>query len=565
MKKRLIIIGFLASIILSTNVAFANFTDVDENHPNYNGISYLETIGAVSSGGKFRPDDFLNKAELFKILFASFGENGEGIIPSDSFSDVPKNAWFAPFIELGIKNDLIVIKTDTFHPEGRISRANALKYILKAYGIPTPIIPKSEREQIFNDVSTGNPNYSVIGKAVQMGIISSDLSGNFAPNSGIKRGEFADLVLAMDEWNKYVDALSPSDASGIIKQDILNDIWNRIVNNYYLPEGAEVDEELLFQSTVKGMINSLGDPYTIYVPPSGANNLISNLTGNFEGIGVYLLQDEASGKIFVTDFVPDSNAKEVGMKIGDVIDEVDGINVVNMSMEEVSNRIKGPAGTKVDIQVRREGNPVNFKIERRKLSIVSITSKIIENDLWYIDINSFTPDNFIEINDHFKTLENLIPEPRAIVIDLRGNGGGFMNSALSIAGHFIPNSRDLIQIDYGTSKATTANTGKGEYSKIPLYVLIDEYSASASEILASALSEQIGAKLVGKQSFGKGTAQQISQYWDGSILKMTIAQWLTSKGKTIQGIGLTPDIKVTQKSSTIDLWLNEVKNDLSKK
>ncbi|MBU0981324.1 S-layer homology domain-containing protein [Patescibacteria group bacterium] len=548
-----------------TNTAWASFNDVQDTHPNYKGISYLELQGAIDNSNDFRPDESINKAEFFKILFTLFEEDPQNVTQSIKFMDVNSNAWFAPYTELAVQYDIINSNTPYFHPESGISRANAVKYLMKAYGIPTPIVPISERKPLFYDVNEYNPKYSIIKKACDYGILDENPNKTFRPYANITRGEFADLLFSFDQWNTEISGISFDNISEIHKSEILADIWTRIVSNYYLPAGSEIDEEVLFQSAVKGLVESLNDPYSVYIPPTDSDAYVTQLTGNFEGIGIYMLQEETSGKFIISDFVPNSHAQEVGILVGDTIEEVDGINVAGMSIEEVTNRIKGTAGTSVKLTIRRNGTPHTYVVERRALELLTEEGYILNDDIWYIDINVFTDDVFIGVNTLINELKAQVPEPRAIFIDLRRNGGGFINSSFRVMEHFLPPKAPMVQLDYGSFTTVTNNPGDGEYASYPIYVFVDEYTASASEIMAAALKEQSNAILIGKTTFGKGTAQQITRYWDGSILKITIAQWLSSNGTIIQGKGIEPNIKITMESSTLDLWVEKALQDLNER
>lgn len=558
---RLLSFAFLLSLVIFPS-AFASFSDVPEDHPNYKGISYLELQGAIDSGRNFRPDDPINKAEFYKILLKIFGETGENVSLSVAFSDVPQDAWFAPFVELALRYDLISSSQSYFKPEIYVNRSEALKILFKIYNVAAPLVPVDQREQLFNDIYETHPRYSVIHRAVDFGIIEANVNKNYYAYKSITRSEFADLVFDFDQWYLNQPDTAIGTLQGIHKSEILADIWSRIVNNYYILDDFEIDEEVLFQAAVKGMIQSLEDPFSLYFPPTNSSDFVEAITGEFEGIGVYIIQDSVKGKFFITEFVAGSNAKEVGMLVGDEIDEVDGVPTVGLSIEELTKRIRGPAGTTVTLKIRRNERSFTFDIERRELRVSSEFGEIIENDVWYVDINLFSNTSFIDVNQLMLRLADKVPEPRAIVIDLRGNGGGFIGSALSIAGHFVPNSAPLVQLDYGDFSMTTYNSGRGEYFGIPTYVFVDDFTASASEILAAALREQADAIIIGTSTFGKGTAQEITQYWDGSILKLTIAEWLTSEGNRLQAVGLEPDIEITQKSDYVDLWLDEFKKQL---
>lgn len=563
MKIRNLFAALVLFVFTSSSV-FASYNDVPTSHENYKGVSYVELQGGSNGAETFRPDDKITRAELFKLVFKVFGTSTDGVNLSSTFSDVDKNAWYAPYSELAIRYDLISSDKKLFEPAKLVSKIEAMQILYRVYGIAAPVLSNSKKVQIFKDITADHPYNSFIQRAVTLEIFEDNINKMFYPYESITRGDFADMLFMFDQWYTNTSMSANTDISEIYKSEILKDIWKRVLSNFYLEEGSEIDKEVLFQAMVKGMLQSLDDPYTTFIGGSDSQEFVNHLTGDFEGIGAYLFQDEKSGKVYVSSFVDGSNAPEVGMKAGDQIEEVDGVSILGMDYNEIVSRIKGPAGTTVTLKIRRGNTAKTYTVERRALKLVIEEGEIVEGDIWYVDINVFSDTSFIEVNEILKELKTQVANPSGIVFDLRSNGGGYLNSALSIAGHFVPNSEPLVQLDYGSYIETINNSGKGEYNGIPLFVLIDGFSASASEILAAALQEKADATLIGSTSYGKGTAQKLTQYWDGSILKITIAHWLTPDGNTIDEVGIEPDIEVTGSSSTLDLHMEEVKDILGK-
>ena len=555
-QEKFIVLGLL--FFASTQAAFASYSDINEQSTYYRSVSYLELQGATDNSNSFRPDDLINKAELFKILFKIFAETPQALDPRSQFTDVNKSDWYAGYAQLAVKYGIIDKSEIEFAASTAVSKVDAMDYLYKIYGISAARLTRDEKENLFKDVSADHPYNTFIKKAVDLEIIESSTAKKFEPYKKITRGEFADLLFKFDQWYTNESGGKIQTISSIHKADILASIWDKILGSFYLKDGEKIDEEALYQAAIKGMVASLNDPYSTFLSGNSSTELTDTLSGDFEGIGVYLMEDEITKKIHITDFVPGTNASEVGLLVGDQIEEVNDEDIAGLSYAEIVKKIKGPAGTTVKLKVRRGTQSFTYEVQRRALKLVLQTGKIIYDDVWYIDINLFTDVSYVDVNIIMKDLASQVANPKAIVIDLRSNSGGYLNSAISIAGHFIPNNQTIVQLDYGSFIEEIQNGGSGEYVDIPLYVLIDKYSASASEILAAALNEAADAVLIGQKSFGKGTAQQINQYWDGSILKLTIAQWLTPDGNTIQGFGLEPDIKITQSSKTVDLWMVEV-------
>ena len=427
---------------------------------------------------------------------------------------------------------------------------------MQAYGLAAPIIPAGDRADLFDDISTKHPYYSLISRAAEEGILSANPGEKYLPNHRITRGELAQMIYDFEVWK--TDNLSVKAGSEFYKSDIFADIWNRILNDLYLPSGSSVDQEALFQIAVKAVLESLNDPYTKYFDESAATEFMNILDDTFEGVGAVLIQDDETLNVYITEFLEDSPASKSGLKVGDQITAVDGVSVEGMLIENVMARIKGPANTSVEVTVLRDGTTYTYKITRAVLTINIVKGKIYAKDNWFIDIDSFGSNIVEGVMIAIQELEAQEDNPKAIILDLRGNPGGYVNMANFVAGLFVPHLTPLVTLDYGGPQETIYNGDVGPYQDIPLYILVDEYSASASEILAMTLREADDAIIIGKQTFGKGSAQEVITYWDGSILKMTVARWLSSEGNSIEKVGVTPDILVTGESDVKDLWLQEL-------
>jgi carboxyl-terminal processing protease len=292
------------------------------------------------------------------------------------------------------------------------------------------------------------------------------------------------------------------------------------------------------------MTNSLGDPYTDFFDPEQAQMFQQDLSGTFQGIGV----EVGVKKNLLTIIAPLANTpgQKAGLKSGDAIVKINGKDATQMATDEAVNLIRGPKGTNVTLTIFRDGwsNTKDFKITRDTIIVPTLKWEIKNNDVAYIKINEFGE----MLPSDFKTaaLKILQSPAKKIVLDLRGNPGGYLTGAQDIAGWFLEAGQTVTIEDFGKGKArqtykTEGNAGLANY---PIVVLIDQGSASASEILAGALRDNRNIKLIGEKSFGKGSVQQVIDLRGGSFLKITIAKWLTPKGYSISEVGLDPDIKV---------------------
>lgn len=310
--------------------------------------------------------------------------------------------------------------------------------------------------------------------------------------------------------------------------------YNNILNSYV----EKVDEKELTNAAIKGMYNYLGDPYTSYLDKDSTDNLMDCLKGEYKGIGVEITTNE-SGTVVMTVF-ENSPAEEAGIMVGDIITKVKGVDVNGKTTSEVSNMIKSTNGN-VEIEVNRGGITKTLTL---KVSTVSIKS-VIKNKYdktGYLRIETFSNTTYKQFKENLETLEKDGIEN--LIVDVRNNGGGFLNSAVEIAELFVEKGKPIYGLQTKDKKEMYKDTTK-EKRDYKVMILINGGSASASEVLAAALKESYGATLLGTKSYGKGTVQDTSELESGGMIKYTTAYWLTPKGVTINEKGLTPDIEVT--------------------
>jgi len=545
-------ISVLILSLLSFVPAFASYTDVASNHQYIQGITYVELQGASDHAEEFRPDEIISRGEAFKLLFEVL--QVEAPKPEVShFDDAPIDAWFTPYAELALENDLISDRHPEFNPDKSLRRFDAIRLMMQSYGLSTPVIAEENRILLFEDVATSSAAYPWLYQLVQVDILEANAELSFSPYTPITRGEFADWLYQFDSWlqNFKLEEYA-SENNDFHKSDILESVWNNILNNHYLEENQYIDEDVLFQAAIKGMVESLNDPYSVYFTPEEANNFTESISGEFEGIGAILDQNEL-GQVLITGVIEGGPAAEAGIQKNDIIRAIDGINIEGMDIEEVVERIKGPVGTNVLISIVREEVTMLFELTRAHIEIILQSGNVKWGDTWAIDIDTFSSNMFGDLMDVIFELEEQIEEPDAIVLDLRGNLGGSLQSANFTLGLFLPHLTPLVQLDYGDFNEIIYNGDVGPYQEYPIFVLIDGNSASASEIVALTLQEN-GATIIGHQSYGKGTAQQYLNYWDGSSLKLTVAEWLSGEGQSIQGFGVTPDVILDDDATDADWW-----------
>ncbi|MER3543341.1 MAG: peptidase S41 [Chloroflexota bacterium] len=319
--------------------------------------------------------------------------------------------------------------------------------------------------------------------------------------------------------------------------------WNLVHEEYYR---QPVSDTLLVRGAIQGMLQSLGDAHTGYMPPSQFNIATSDIQGQLEGIGAEV--DSRNGELTIVAPLPDSPAEKAGLQPGDVIVTVDGREVTGMPLLDAIMLVRGPAGTTVHLEVRRAGQDrlLQFDIVRARIQIASVTSRLLEGGYAYVRISTFGDRTTEELRQALQTL--LAQNPKGLILDLRGNPGGNLYTALDVASQFIKDGPIMIE-EWGDGRRKTFNAdGRGLATGIPLMVLVDQGSASASEIVAGAIQDRGRGRLVGEKTFGKGTVQDwraLDEGRNGGV-RITIARWLTPNGRWVHEAGLTPDILVVR-------------------
>ena len=321
------------------------------------------------------------------------------------------------------------------------------------------------------------------------------------------------------------------------------DAYNKLQENFV--DHSKINDQNIVYGAIAGMAKSLGDPYTSFFNPDESKIFQESLSGSFEGIGaeVGIKKDQ----LIIIAPLEGMPASKAGLKPGDAILKIDGKDTSDMAIETAVNLIRGQKGTSVTLTIFREGwdHSRDIKINRDTIKPVIIQWSMKEGNVAYVQIFQF---DMILSND-FKKIAKEITDQKAqrIVLDLRGNPGGYLDVAQDIAGWFLKKGSTVTIEDFGSSNKPQqiyTSEGSGQFTNYPVVVLINEGSASASEILAGALRDNRNVKLVGAKSFGKGSVQTIVNLRGGSILKITIAKWLTPKGNSISEVGLTPDVKI---------------------
>ena len=305
---------------------------------------------------------------------------------------------------------------------------------------------------------------------------------------------------------------------------------------------GEINDEDLIEGAIKGYVAGLGDPYTVYYTKEEMDDIMQETNGNYVGIGIYMTLDTEKNAILVLSPIENSPAEEAGLMPGDIITKVDGVSYTGDQLDEASNKIKGKEGTKVTLEILRGEETKTFEIERRTVLISHITTKVLENNIGYIAISDFEGGCADEFREKYLELEK--QGITKLIIDIRDNGGGIVDEALEIAEMITDKGSTLLITTDKNEKEDVTKSTSDPIINMPIVLLTNEYSASASEILAAALKENGKPTLVGTTTYGKGIIQELHQLSDGSGLKITTNEYFTPNHNAIHEIGIEPDIEV---------------------
>ena len=346
----------------------------------------------------------------------------------------------------------------------------------------------------------------------------------------------SDLATGMDD----TVTISRAEYERLQRYAELDEIW-QIVEQYYY---QEPDTQAMLDGAEMGLLYGLGDPYTYYYTPDQYAQLWADDEGEYAGIGIQIMGNYATGLCTISRVFLDSPALDAGLRKGDVLTRVEDIDVVTTTLQDAVNIMRGEPGTPVNVQVQRGDQLLDFVVDRAVVHVNWVNSCMLDGDVGYISLYEFSGDCSPSFAVH---LDNLMSQgAKALVIDLRDNPGGWVDDAQKVADMFLEegNVASLVYRDGTTELYTTTTDGKE--NPIPLVVLVNEYSASASEILAGALQDRGRATIVGTQTFGKGVVQYVLPVGTrGAGMQLTVAQYYTPNGNEVHNVGITPDIEAT--------------------
>ena len=338
----------------------------------------------------------------------------------------------------------------------------------------------------------------------------------------------------------------------------LYDVYDVLSDNY----NGNVKKNELFDAAISGMVSSIGDEYTNYGNSEDAANFDDLVNGTYEGIGCTIMQDKDS--ISIAEVYENTPAAKAGLKKDDIIKSVDGKDALEMGVTKLSNYIRTESNGKVTMIVIREDKEITIKLERQKVEVPTITSKVYEENgkkIGYINISIFSSISAKQFKKELKALDK--KKIDGLIIDVRGNSGGYLSTVTDIASLILPKGKVIYQTQKGKKKTATKDK-TADCEEYPIAILVNSGSASASEILAGAIKESYKGYVVGTKTYGKGTVQQVRKLSDGSMIKYTAQNWLTPTGNWINEVGISPTDEVVMNDEYFKDPKEENDNQLKK-
>ena len=356
------------------------------------------------------------------------------------------------------------------------------------------------------------------------------------------KGLNASVVATVAGGTETVEGTKPSvRKNGLTDEEVskLSTVYELLETRYY----ESVDRKTLIEGAIDGLVQALEDPYSEYLDKKEVESFSEHINSSFSGIGAEVtLQD---GQVVIVSPIKNSPAERAGLMAGDIILSVNGEPLQGLELTDAVGKIRGPKGTQAKLNIQRKGSAITMEIVvvRDDISVETVSAEMLENDIGLIDIRQFAVNTGARFAEELAKLER--SGMKGLIIDVRNNPGGVVDAVQSIAEQFVPKGKTIMHLEYrdGKRDQTTSNSDGKPY---PVVVLINEGSASASEILAAAIQESAGGTLIGKKTFGKGLVQSSVDLHDGSGVKLTIAKWLTPDGDTIHESGVQPDLEVEQ-------------------
>lgn len=515
----------------------------------------LFVLPATSFGASTLPADAeatVSRGEFLRaaIIELSLPLNAKSVPQGTYTRSIPKA--LQPYVSAGEKQKALTLFGKDLGLSKSITRGEAAVLLTALLHLePTGSAMK------FTDITDGTQLERAVRVAVERGWMQPVKSTLFGVDRVLTSKEAKSLLQkASGKTNSDVTptAKVPSvtikyktaPAVDIPENALLRTIW-QLMKQQYLYTDKINDKEAGYKAA-EALVNSLGDPYTVFMRPVDAKQFQSQIDGQVSGIGAQV--EYHDNALTVISPISGSPAQKAGIKAGDIITEIDGVSLAGMNLVEAVDKVRGPKGTTVTLTIMRNGTEMKIDVTRDTVKLPEIDISM-QDGIAIVRLVQFGQTTDTQLRALMSDLAG--QNPKGIVLDLRNNPGGLLHAAEITLSNFLPEGSSVAQIKSKTDDFTEVTADKPAFDNdIPMVVLINKGSASASEIVAGALQDYKRAILVGEKSFGKGTVQQIIEFQDGSSVKMTIAEWLTPKGRAINKVGIDPDVPVAAGDGTRD-------------
>lgn len=554
----------IMSLLLPLNTAFAFYSDVPESHTYYNDIKTLYDADKLPDADTFEPDKAANNGDFYTLLISYTQAPLSKVSETDSFpyTNIEKTSPLASYLQTAIDYKILQPNGSSEFPLNLPAKKyNVLKKMFETLGVGINYFYDTANFP-FTDIDKDSYIAPIANRAAELNIFEESKKTNFQAFKSLTKGEIAHYLNQINshkpgETKIIIENSTKNTTNEYEDLDIFLDIWDKLQNQYLYEEQIK-DTDKLQYGAIEGLLDQIEDQYTVFEKPETAGGFLSSLSGEFQGVGLTIELIEE--KVTVVSPMKGSPAEKAGLKANDVILKVDDQEIIGLTISEVAQKIRGTAGTKVKITIKRGLQELSFDLTRDYLVVESVTSEILtkgNKKIAYISLISFGSTTFKEFQTHIEKM--LAEKPKGFILDLRNNPGGFLDVSTQIVSQFRTDSKDtIVTIRYNNGEEDSYYlTGKaGPLAGQKVVVLVNEGSASASEIVAGALQDMKVAKVIGTQTFGKGTAQEVTKYKNGAVFKYTIAEWITPNGRTINGTGITPD-EIVKNGSSGDAQLAE--------
>ena len=574
------------------------FQDIKENSKLYPAVQNLIDRGLIKNYGFYRPEHNTPAIMFWEIIikYSGFDATNINVLGPQLPINITKDNILAPILQEAVRMGFIN-PNNYFYAHNPITKIQAIKALLTVKNIK---ILKRSSLQFRRKISGRfriSQNLPILETAYNAGFLSDADLYSFAPDMPLKRRELAEWIYRYDTHNtkkipintnnihyvpyekNYLDqkekneiqkllervkfkevenengeietqlTLLPLDSdleknfkNSIPNGELFESIYTEINEHYRFPEKLNpIKKKEMINAAISAMVKEIGDKYSSYIEPEDATDFKRNLNGNFDGIGAYV--DMIDGKFTITAPIKGSPAEKAGLLAGDIVKKINGVEVLGQSQNEIIDKVRGPRGTKVLLTIIRNKQEQDIEVIRGKITIPSVTVEW-KKSVPIVGIHQFNNDTKKQFDEIIKN-EILPQHPKGLVLDFRNNPGGFLTVAVEIGEYFLAKGDLIFSMEYKDEIQEYVASRTGElFGFDNIYVLQNKGTASAAEIIISMLQDYGITKVIGTQSLGKGTVQEVSNFSNGGLLKLTIAKWLSPLGRWIHETGITPDIKI---------------------